>query len=245
MDLSTFFDSQEVLVVRRKQELDHVGTKAPNYPLGRGRCCRVAYKHAPTQPRAHETVVIVIQRNRPQRQVREGIAANTAAPLGRPEAHGAVQTGAEEEVVVGREAQRRDGGGVPDEECLRLRRTTEHDMFVDGGGVFGMRVVLQKMNARVVGGDGDLRVRHRRVMHNTTRVPHGAADNMTLAGGRREGQGGAGDEVTQMEGENGVLQRECVDERLDLLVVTGKQRWHLVNGILRLERCRCASRDLA
>lgn len=205
MDLSALFGSQEVLVVRRKQELGHVGAKAPNHPLGRGRCCRVAHKYAPTQPRAHETVVVVIQRDRPQRQVREGVAPSTTAPLGGPEPHGTVQTGAEEEVVVGREAQRRDGGGVSDEECLRLRRTTEYDVLVHGGGVFGMRVALQKVNARVVGGDGDLWMRRGQVTHHVTRVPHGAADNVTLAGGRREGQGGAGDEVAQMEGEDGVL----------------------------------------
>ena len=102
-------------------------------------------------------VVVVIQCNRPQRQVGEGIAANTATPLGRPETYGAVQTGAEEEVVVGREAHRRDGGRVSDEQCLHLRCMTKQDVFVDGGGIFGVSIALQKVDARVVCGDGDLR----------------------------------------------------------------------------------------
>ena len=162
-DHAALLRSEEILVVRRKQQLGHVCPKLGHNPVRDRGHRRAAQQHRAPQSAAGKAVVAMTELKTPERQCRECVPGQAAAALRGPHTHRAVEAGAEEKGVVGREAESGDGSGVAHEQCLRVRR--------DGGGhvvigdvVFGgVRVLCEEVDARILRRDGNLRLRGRSV----------------------------------------------------------------------------------
>lgn len=158
---SALLRSEEVLVVRRKQQLGHVRPKLGNNPVrGRGHR-RAAQQHRAPQSAARKAVVAVAELNTPERQSRECVPGQAAAALRGPHTHRAVEAGAEEKGVVHGEAESGDGGGVTHEQGLRVRREGGAHMIVGDVVLGGVRVLCEEVDARILRRDGDLRLRGR------------------------------------------------------------------------------------